>query len=334
MPIKCYAAMKAKGQLEKFQYEPMPLAPFDIDIDITHCGICHSDVHLIDNDWQITEYPIVPGHEIVGTVTDIGVGVKKFTIGQRVGVGWQCGACWHCDMCISGDHNLCPEIKATCVGNHGGFARSIRVDSRFAFFIPDAIESESAAPLLCGGITVYNPLREYNVRPHQKVGVIGIGGLGHLALQFANAIGCKVTAFSSSPDKEQEAKGFGAHYFIPTNEKDAFEKAVGSLDFIISTVHVDQDWPAILNVLKPKGKLCIVGAVTNPMIIPAFSLILQQKSVVGSPIGGRMAIREMLQLAARHNIKAMTEVVPMSEVNKALDRTRQGKARYRMVLKN
>jgi uncharacterized zinc-type alcohol dehydrogenase-like protein len=167
-----------------------------------------------------------------------------------------------------------------------------------------------------------------------KVGVIGIGGLGHLALQFANAVGCKVTAFSSSADKEEEAKGFGAHYFIPTSEKDAFEKAVGSLDFIISTVHVDLDWTAVLNVLKPKGKLCIVGAVTNPMVIPAFSLILHQKSVVGSPIGGRMAIREMLQLAARHDIRAMTEVVPMADVNKALDRTRHGKARYRMVLKN
>lgn len=334
MAIECYAAMKAKGKLEPFEYEPKPLAPFDIDIDITHCGICHSDIHLIDNDWHLSEYPLVPGHEIVGTVTDIGVGVKKFEIGQRVGVGWQAGACFHCDMCISGDHNLCPEIKATCMGNHGGFAKEIRADSRFAFVIPEALESENAAPLLCGGITVYNPIRTYGVKPHMKAGVIGIGGLGHLALQFLNAVGCKVTAFSTHADKEDEARSFGAHYFIPTSEEDAFEKAVGTLDFIISTVHVDLNWPAVLNVLKPKGKLCMVGAVENPMMIPAFSLILQQKSLVGSPIGGRMAIREMFQLAARHGIKAKTEAVPMAKLNDAVEKTRQGKARYRMVLTN
>lgn len=334
MAIQCYAAMKEKGRLEPFKYEPKPLAPFDIDIDITHCGICHSDVHLIDNDWQLSEYPLVPGHEIVGVVTDVGVGVKKFTRQQRVGVGWQCGACWHCDMCISGEHNLCPEIKATCMGNHGGFAKMIRVDSRFAFPIPEKLESENAAPLLCGGITVYNPLRTYGVRPYQKVGVIGIGGLGHLAIQFAHAYGCHVTAFSSSPDKEDEARAFGAHEFIPTSEKDAFEKVASRLDFIISTVHVDLDWPALLNALNPKGMLCLVGAVLNPIVIPSFSLILQQKAVVGSPIGGRMAIREMLRLASRHGIRAKTEVMSMSEINDAVDRTRQGQARYRMVLKN
>ncbi|UCD63072.1 MAG: NAD(P)-dependent alcohol dehydrogenase [Candidatus Zixiibacteriota bacterium] len=334
MEIHCYAAMKEKARLKEFTYEPMPLAPFDIDIEITHCGVCHSDIHLIDNDWQLSEYPLVPGHEIVGTVTDVGVGVMAFEKGERVGVGWQSGACYHCDYCMRGDHNLCPDIKATCMGNYGGFADMIRTDSRFAFAIPEQIESENAAPLLCGGITVYNPLRSFDVEPHMKVGVIGIGGLGHLALQFARAFGCKVTAFSTSPDKEDEARNLGAHYFIPLTEKGALEKAAGTLNFIISTVHVDMDWPAVLNVLKPKGKLCLVGAVANPLVIPAFSLILQQKSVVGSPIGGRMAMREMFQLAARHGIKAQTEAVPMTDVNTAVDRTRQGKARYRMVLKN
>lgn len=334
MSIKAFAAREARGRLEAFQYDPKPLGPFDIEVKISHCGICHSDIHLIDNDWMFSQYPLVPGHEIVGHITATGSAVKHLEVGRRVGIGWQCGSCFQCDACASGNENLCASNQATCAGNFGGFADAIRVDGRFAFVIPDKLESENAAPLLCGGITVYSPLRDYDVKPHMKVGVIGIGGLGHLALQFSRAWGCDVTAISSSPDKEKEAKGFGAHHFLPLRDKAALEAAGASLDFIISTAHVDLDWRLFMSMLKPKGKLCIVGAAPGPITVSAFDLIMGRRSVCGSLIGGRMAIREMLEFAARHSIKASTELKPMSDVNDAVNKTRQGQARYRMVLKN
>jgi uncharacterized zinc-type alcohol dehydrogenase-like protein len=334
MSINAYATPAAKKPLEKFQYEPKELGPHDIEVKITHCGLCHSDIHLIDNDWQISEYPLVPGHEIIGAVTAVGSEVTSFEQGQRVGIGWQRSSCLRCEWCLKGQENLCPEQQATCVGHHGGFAEMIRADSRFAYAIPDELESENAGPLLCGGITVYSPLRNYGVKPWMKVGVIGIGGLGHLALQFARAIGCEVTAFSSTPEKETEAKSFGAHRFIASKEKGALEKAANSLDFIINTVFAGLDWAAYLNVLRPNGKLCFVGAPPTPIRIFAFPLLVGQKSICGSVIGSRSAIREMLDLAARHGIKTKTEIVPMDQVNAVITKVRENKARYRMVLVN
>lgn len=332
--IKGYAAKDAGQKLDNFEYKPEELGPDDIEVAITHCGICHSDLHLIDNDWQMSQYPLLPGHEIIGTVTAAGPGVTHLQIGQRVGIGWQRSACLKCEQCLEGDDNLCPESQATCVGHHGGFAQSIRTDSRFAFPIPDRLSSENAAPLLCAGITVYSPLKNFGVKPSMKIGVIGIGGLGHLALQFARAFGCEVTAFSTSPEKEAEAKGFGAHNFVNSKDQAQMEKVVGKFDFIISTVFADLDWTMFMNLLKPKGNLCFVGAASNPISIPVFSLIMGQRSISGSPIGSRSVMNEMLQFAARHDIKAKTEVLPMAEVNTALQKVRDNKARYRMVLVN
>src|SRR5512139_2529524 len=221
MSFHAYAAHARKGPLVPFVYDPSPLGPHDVEIRITHCGICHSDVHLVDGDWGVGSYPMVPGHEIVGTVAALGPEARHLETGQRVGVGWQRGACLGCDLCGTGDENLCPRNEATCVDHHGGFADRIRVDGRFAFPIPDALASENAAPLLCGGATVYSPLRRW-VKPPMRVGVVGIGGLGHLALQFARAMGCEVTAISSSPDKAAEARGFGAHHFLATREPKGF----------------------------------------------------------------------------------------------------------------
>lgn len=334
MPINAYAAMDAGRPLEKFQYEPAELGPYDIEVAISHCGICHSDVHLINNDWQMTEFPLVPGHEIVGTVTALGNHVTGFEKGQRVGVGWQRSACLQCEWCLSGHENLCPNIQATCMGNHGGFADLIRIDSRFTYDIPEELESENAGPLLCAGITVYSPLRLYDVKPAMKVGVIGIGGLGHLAIQFASAFGCEVTAFSSSPEKEREARALGAHRFVHAGETADLGKMSGSLDFILSTVFTDQSWGDYINILKPNGKLCILGAVANPITVSAFPLVFGQKCVCGSVIGGRKAMREMLEFAVRHGIKTRTELLPMSQVNDALERINQNKARYRVVLTN
>ncbi|MDD5425700.1 MAG: NAD(P)-dependent alcohol dehydrogenase [candidate division Zixibacteria bacterium] len=334
MHIKGYAVRQAKLSLEKFEYKAEELGAWDVEIAITHCGICHSDIHLIDDDWHISQYPLLPGHEIIGQIVAAGARVNHLHIGQRVGVGWQRSACLKCEQCLAGDDNLCEESHATCVGHYGGFAESIRTDSRFVFAIPDRLSSENAAPLLCAGITVYSPLKHFHVRPSMKAGVIGIGGLGHLALQFTRAFGCEVTAFSTSPDKEAEAKSFGAHHFINSRDPSQMQTAAGKLDFILSTVFADLDWTGYMNLLKPRGNLCFVGAAASPVQIPVFSLITGQKSISGSPIGSRSAMNEMLEFAARHNIKAKTEVLPMTEVNRAIQKVRDNKARYRMVLVN
>lgn len=332
MNINCYAAFKAKEELKSFNYDPKELKPWEVEIEISHCGICHSDVHLIDNDWGTSSYPLVPGHEIVGIINNLGHEVNNFQKGQRVGIGWQRSSCMSCSCCGSGQENLCAQMEATCAGNYGGFAEKIRLDSRFVFQIPSNLKSENAAPLLCGGITVYSPLREH-VKPYMKIGIIGIGGLGHLALQFGKAFGCEVTAFSSSQSKEAEAKKLGAHNFISSQNSEQMQKAINSLDFILSTVSASIDWDTYLSILKPNGKLCIVG-VPDSLKISPFPLLLGQKSLVGSVIGSPLIIQEMLEFAARHSIEAQTETMPMHEVNKALDKVRQNQARYRMVLSN
>jgi len=331
MSFHAYAAHSKKGALTPFVYEPLPLGTHDVEIRISHCGICHSDVHLVDGDWGMGSYPMVPGHEIVGTVTALGPEVRHLEAGARVGAGWQRGACLACDSCIAGDENLCAQNEATCVGHHGGFADRIRLDGRFAFSIPEALASENAAPLLCGGATVYSPLRRW-AKPSMRVGVVGIGGLGHLALQFARAMGCEVTAISSSPDKEPEARGFGAQRFLATGEPNALRSAASSLDLILSTVFVTPDWEGLVGALRPNGVLCLVGATSEPVSVQALTLLGGQKSVTGSAIGGRPAIREMLAFAARHGVAAKTQVRPLAEASAALGEVREGRARYRVVL--
>ncbi|MGZ3698256.1 MAG: NAD(P)-dependent alcohol dehydrogenase, partial [Bdellovibrionota bacterium] len=235
MKITSYAAKSAKGELERFDYEAAKLGHNDVEIQISHCGVCHSDVHLVDDDWGMSSFPLVPGHEIIGLVTLKGPEVTHLAIGSRVGVGWQRSSCLSCEFCLSGREMFCLNDQATCVGNFGGFADSIRIDSRFTFPIPAGLASENAAPLLCGGITVYSPLRHYGVAPRMKVGVVGIGGLGHLALQFAHAMGCEVTAFSNSFNKEIEARDFGASHFVSSTDEAALGKLGRSLDFILVT---------------------------------------------------------------------------------------------------
>jgi len=333
MQIRGQAAHAAKQPLQPFSYEPGELGAHDVEIRIHYCGICHSDIHLIDNDWGWSTYPFIPGHEIIGAVTEAGKAVTHLKAGQRVGVGWQAGSCRVCEWCISGEENLCPQSEATCLGRQGGFAEAIRLGSRFVFPIPDALDSQSAAPLLCAGITVYTPLRDWGVAPSRKVGVVGIGGLGHLAIRFAAAFGCEVTAFSTSADKQEEAGRLGAHHFVLSSDGDQMAKAANSLDFIIATPYTGADWVGYVNALRPKGTLCIVGASPGVLNVPPILLLLQHKKICGSIIGNRSAIQEMLAFAARHGIGATTELMPLSQVNAAIDKARAGKARYRVVLK-
>ena len=249
---------------------------------------------------------------------------------MRVGIGWQADSCGYCEYCLKGMEQLCSRNQPTCVGRPGGFAHSIIVNSKFAIPVPDNLDSVNAAPLLCAGITVYNPLRIYNVKPSMRVGIIGIGGLGHLAIQFAHAFGCEVTAFSYTKDKEEEAKRLGAHNFVSIKDT-SVNKYKNYFDFIISTVFVDLDWKVFISLLKPNGQLNFVGA-GGSINIP-IPMLLNNKIISGSAIGSPAMIYEMFQFAARHNIQAKTEVFPLENVNEAIQKVKENRVRYRAVLK-
>lgn len=329
-----FAAHAAGAELLPFKYEPGELGPFDVEIEISHCGICHSDLHLISNDWGISQYPFIPGHEIIGTAADVGSAVTSITVGQRVGLGWQSNSCGQCEWCTQGLENLCAQSEATCVKRHGGFANRVRANARFVIPIPEALPSDQAAPLLCGGITVYNPLRIHGVNPSSRVGVVGIGGLGHLAIQFARVFGAEVTALSTSPAKEKEALELGAHAFVNTRETKAVREVAGSLDLIINTANADQDWNLLIQALRPTGTLCTVGVPPSALQVQAFPLIAGQRAITGSPIGSPHRLREMMDVAARHGVKAQIERFAMSKANEAIAKVKKNKVRYRAVLAN
>ncbi len=336
MKVTAFAASVAKGEIEPFIYEAGPLGPDEIDVAITHCGICHTDVGMIDNEWGVSNYPVVAGHEMVGEVIAIGSNVdpKHRRVGQRVGVGAISGSCMSCEWCKSGKQNICPERVDTVMrGQLGGFASHIRVSNwRFAYPIPDAIASEHAGPLLCAGTTVFAPLLRNNVMPTHNVAVVGIGGLGHLALQYLAKWGCEVTAISSHREKEEQARALGATHFMATAGTSELADAAGSFDFILCTVSADLPWDAYLAALRPQGKLCVVGVPENAITFNAFSLLPAEKIVAGGIPGSLVETEQMLAFTARHNIKPVVETFAMSDINHALEHVRQGKARYRAVL--
>jgi uncharacterized zinc-type alcohol dehydrogenase-like protein len=332
--IQGLAAHAAGSELLPLRYDPGKLGAHEVEIAITHCGVCHSDLHLIANDWGISQYPFIPGHEIIGTVAALGNEVRSLELGQRVGLGWQSNSCGQCEWCMRGQENLCPSSEGTCVHRHGGYADRVRANARFVVPIPDALPSEQTAPLLGGGITVYNPMRINGINPSSRVGIVGIGGLGHLALQFARVFGAHVTAFSTTLAKEEEARTLGAHHFVNSLESKAMKEVAGSLDFILTTVNADQDWGAYLQALRPNGTLWFVGVPPSPVAVHAFPLISGLRSIGGSPVGSPFCLREMLDVAARHGVKATTERFPMAKANEAIEKVKKGKVRYRAVLAN
>jgi uncharacterized zinc-type alcohol dehydrogenase-like protein len=332
--IQGLAAHAAGAELLPFRYDPGELGLQEVEIGITHCGICHSDLHLISNDWGISQFPFIPGHEIIGTVTAVGSQVRSLNVGYRVGLGWQSNSCGECEWCSRGLENLCASTQATCVHRNGGYANRVRANSRFVMRIPDALPSEQAAPLLCGGITVYSPLRDHGVNPSSRVGVVGIGGLGHIAIQFARVFGAEVTAFSTSTGKEEEARALGAHHFVHSRESKSMKEVAGSLDFILNTANADQDWNVYIQALRPTGTLCFVGVPPSPVSLQAFPLIAGIRTVTGSPIGSPQRMREMLDVAARHGVKATTEAFAMAKANDAIEKVKKNKVRYRAVLAN
>ena len=331
--IKAYAAMAPGARFEAFEYDPGPLAKNDVELDVESCGICHSDLSMLDNDWGFTRYPFVAGHEVVGTVSAVGDNVSNVKVGQRVGLGWQSAYCNSCHTCRSGDHNLCASVELTIAGRHGGFADKVRAQADAVVPLPEGINPDSAGPLFCGGITVFNPMVQFDLKPTAKVAVIGIGGLGHIALQFLHAWGCEVTAFTSSESKKAEALSLGAHTTLNSASAEELTAAAGKFDLIISTVNVKLDWNAYINTLAPKGRLHFVGATLAPLNIGVFPLIMGQRCVSGSPVGSPATIKTMLDFAALHKIEPVTETFRFDQVNEAMDKLRQGKAHYRIVLK-
>lgn len=330
--IKAYAAFEPKGELKPFEYDPGVLGDREVEIDVAHCGICHSDLSVMDSEWGKMPYPVVPGHEVVGTVAKLGRFVQGLAVGQAVGLGWHAGYCNSCGLCDSGDQNLCASAQPTIIGRHGGFAEQVRANADSVVAIPEGIDLASAGPLFCGGITVFNPLVQFDVKPTDKVAVIGIGGLGHLAIQFLNAWGCEVTAFTSSESKRGEALNLGAHDTLNSRDADEISASVGRFDLIISTVNVKLDWNAYLNTLNAKGRLHFVGATLEPLDIAAFSLIGGQRSVSGSPVGSPANIAKMLDFAKLHDIKPVVEQFKFEQVNEAVERLRSGAPHYRVVL--
>jgi uncharacterized zinc-type alcohol dehydrogenase-like protein len=335
-----YAAKAVGQRLESFSYEPPKLGEYDVRVLVTHCGVCHTDIHAIDDYYGITTFPFVPGHEIVGHVTAMGNAVTGLKEGDRVGIGWQGRSCGKCEWCSKGETQLCMEIEDTTVMvPYGGFSSSVIADHRFVYLIPPNMSSEHAAVLMCAGVTVYSALHTHVTSPDQKIAVLGVGGLGHLAIQFAHALGCEVTAMSSSPGKKEQALGFGANHFInsthiisSTDRDSDMRQFDYCYDLLICTANHVINWSPLLMTLKKRGRLVLLGF--PDIELNSTNLVAHELSMTGSLIGNPTMMRAMLEFAQEHKIAPLVELMPMSQVNEALRRVKENKARYRIVLVN
>jgi uncharacterized zinc-type alcohol dehydrogenase-like protein len=339
---KGYGTNAAAEPLKPFAFERRDPTADDVQMDILFCGVCHSDLHTARNEWGgTTNYPCVPGHEIVGRVVKVGAAVKNFKEGDLAAVGCMVDSCGHCENCKADLEQFCDNGSTFTynspdkhTGGHtfGGYSKSIVVDQKFVLRLPDKLDPASAAPLLCAGITTYSPLRKWKVGKGHKVGVVGLGGLGHMALKFANAFGAEVTLFSTSPGKTADAKRLGAHEVIITKDKEALENQANRFDFIIDTVSAQHNISAYLGVLKRDGVLCLVGVPPEPIPVGAFNLIMPRRQLVGSLIGGIAETQEMLDYCAEHGITCDVEMIPMSKINEAYERMLKSDVKYRFVI--
>ena len=330
--VQAWATMAAGQPLERFEYDAGPLGPEEVEVAVETCGICHSDLSVVNNEWGISSFPAVPGHEVIGRVAALGAQAKGLSMGQLVGIGWSAESCMHCTQCLAGDGNLCAENVATIVRHYGGFADRVRAQWQWVIPLPETLDARNAGPLLCAGTTVFAPFHDYHISPTQHVGVVGIGGLGHLALKFAKAWGCEVSAFTSTDSKSDEARAFGAHHVVNSRDREALRSLARTLDLLLVTVNVPLDWPSMVGMLAPRGRMHMVGAVLKPMPVVAMDLISGQRSISGSPTAGPQVMARMLEFSARHGIVPQTEHFPMDQVNGALEHLKAGNARYRIVL--
>ncbi|MEO8761948.1 MAG: NAD(P)-dependent alcohol dehydrogenase [Bacteroidia bacterium] len=338
---KGYAAKSATDTLSDFNFERREVGAHDVQFEILYCGVCHSDLHQVRNEWHGTTYPIVPGHEIVGIVTKVGSDVKKFKKGDLAGVGCLVDSCRDCDNCKKGLEQFCRNgSTGTYNGKdkhlggvtYGGYSNHIVVDESFVLKVSDKLPLEAVAPLLCAGITTYSPLRHWKVGKGHKVAVVGLGGLGHMAVKFAASFGADVTVLSTSPNKEKDAQKLGAHHFALTKDAEQVKNLKGKFNFIIDTVSAEHNYNEYLNMLDTDGVMICVGAPPTPSQIMAFSLLGGRKSLAGSAIGGLPETQEMLDYCAAHNIVSDVEVIEMKYVNEAYERMLKGDVKYRFVI--
>jgi len=328
-----YAARSPGESLELFTYESPELGDHDVRVSVSHCGLCFSDIHAIDDDYSEFAFPFVGGHEIVGYVSEVEPAVSGLKVGDRVGIGWQGRSCGSCEWCMQGEVQLCQEIGDCGTWTpYGGFSSSVVVDDRFVYPLPEDMAPEVAAVLLCAGITVYNALCGFVEGPEQKVGIVGVGGLGHLAIQFAHALGNEVTVISSSPGKKDEALAWGADRFVLVGDKAAMKQLDYCLDLLLCTAHGDIDWEALFMTVKKRGRIVLIGF--PEMDFNPTDLVAHELSITGSFLGNRATMQEMLSFAQEHEIKPQIELMRMSEVNEAIQRLRDNQARYRIVLVN
>ncbi|XP_028789237.1 probable mannitol dehydrogenase [Neltuma alba] len=335
------AARDASGLLSPFNFSRRETGEKDVRFKVMYCGICHTDLHMLKNDWGISAYPLVPGHEIAGVVTEVGSKVEKFKVGDKVGVGYMVGSCRSCQSCSDDLENQCSEQIFTSGSKyvdgtmtHGGYSDSMVADEHFVVRIPDALPLDVAAPLLCAGITVYSPLRYFGLdKRGLHVGVVGLGGLGHMAVKFAKAFGAKVTVISTSPNKKKEAiEHLGADSFIVSREPDQMQAAMGTLDGIIDTVSAQHPLGPLIGLLKSNGKLVLLGAPEKPQELPVIPLLVGRKMVAGSSVGGLKETQDMVDFAAKHNVKPDIEVIPVDYVNTAMERLLKADVKYRFVI--
>lgn len=336
-----YAANAPHEPLKPFSFERRDLGPKDVKIDIAYCGVCHSDLHTARGEWGGTVYPCLPGHEIVGTVSAIGASVTKFKVGQKAGAGCMVDSCRECESCKAGLENYCERgfvatynstEKQTGLQTYGGYSKAIVVDEDFVLRLPENIDLAAAAPLLCAGITTYSPLKHWKVGPGQKVGIVGLGGLGHMALKLAHAMGAKVLLFTTSPGKAADAKRLGADEIIISNDPAQMKEHANSFDFILDTVAADHDVNAYLGLVKRDGTMVQVGAPEKPLPVAAFSLIFKRRNFSGSLIGGIPETQEMLDFCGKHNIGSDIEIIPIDQINTAYERMLKSDVKYRFVI--
>ncbi len=338
---KGYAAQSKTSPVAPFEFDRRTVGPADVQIEILFCGVCHSDLHQVRDEWGGSIYPMVPGHEIVGRVQSVGSDVTKFKVGDLAGVGCMVDSCRECESCSVGLEQYCDRGQTVLTYNgrfpdgtptYGGYSDSIVVDEAFTLSISPKLNLAAVAPLLCAGITTYSPMRHWNVQPGQKVGVVGLGGLGHMALKFAHAFGAHVTQFTTSPGKEEDAKRLGADEVVLTRDPEALKPLAGTFDFIIDTVSAEHDLNLFLALLRRDGHMVLVGAPEKPAPVAAFSLLARRRSLAGSGIGGIAETQEMLDFCAEHGIVSDIEMTPISKINEAYERMLKNDVKYRFVI--
>ena len=344
MTTKAYAARGAKSPLAPHAITRREPLPADVQIEILYCGVCHSDLHQARDEWHDaapTAYPCVPGHEIVGRVTRVGRGVKKFKEGDLAAVGCMVDSCRTCPSCSRGLEQYCahfPTLTYNSPDKHsggvtyGGYSESIVVDEAFTLNVSEKLNLAATAPLLCAGITTYSPLKHWGAGPGQKVGIVGLGGLGHMGVKFARAFGAHVVLFTTSPSKIEDGKRLGAHEVVVSRNADEMKARAGSLDFVLDCVSAEHDINAYLQLLKLDGTLCLVGAPEKPLPVAAFNMLMPRKQFAGSAIGGIAETQEMLDFCAAHGIVSDVEVIPVQKINEAYDRLLKGDVKYRFVI--